>query len=747
MMRVGTLVHAAASLFSATLLATGCVGTVGEVGTEPPFRAVAKPEAVASGLTTSARSAALRELAVAGVPEALRPQENDFYIAVNKRSLEQRWFLTAFVKQFYPGGPLSSAAGGGAGGVSLGTRVVSFRAQNGKLFVFDVAAGRKRSAAYDPEVLVESYPIVTGYRPFESQRDAANYILFDPTAGLNRFGVVGDLFARGRMPDHFQVEVSYAQRFRGTADGATFDQVFTGYRDTPDMAAAQSGERNMFRVGGTLGIALRRYAESDGFRVINGPPGPNPYLVTGPFAIPDTGKATGHVLHWNLTPGQPPIEWVISPSIATVAADPRWKGYDLVGAVTRGIEGWNDALGWKALSARVGKPDEQPEDDNNYITLDVAPTGGLAFAQPRWNPNTGEIRGGSVYVPSGFLVLSNKYFSDESVRGPRAAQESRKKAQAAGFSWTGMLPEATCYMSADDAFDPALALTAPAPASGDPGTDKRQKVERFLTRLILHEVGHALGLRHNFKGSLVPPSSSVMDYSIPRDAIQLYTPGRFDVAALKWLYGLSTEKPTDPFCTDDQVQSDPLCMPYDSSDDPLVKYHGPLLAQLLPLVLDGTREPHVLGLPIMSLLAFISNTEVRPAIRLQAFSLLVTPLHVDRPVDGDARQRLEAVETQVWNVLFTNPHATPPRDDIPLQTALGAELRACVLNAAGKTFELRRACVDLLHKMQTQPGMNALLSARSMLAATRGGITGDDGARTDDLITRIDRATAPYYEH
>ena len=34
-------------------------------------------------------------------------------------------------------------------------------------------------------------------------------------------------------------------------------------------------------------------------------------------------------------------------------------------------------------------------------------------------------------------------------------------------------------------------------------------------------------------------------------------PGSYDVAAVRYLYGLDSELPTDPFCTDDSLGADP----------------------------------------------------------------------------------------------------------------------------------------------------------------------------------------------
>src|SRR5262245_4152773 len=59
--------------------------------------------------------------------------QDDFLLAIRRDLLGQRWFLSAYVKQFH----LANAAFGAA--MTLGTRVVSFREQNGKLFIFDAS--------------------------------------------------------------------------------------------------------------------------------------------------------------------------------------------------------------------------------------------------------------------------------------------------------------------------------------------------------------------------------------------------------------------------------------------------------------------------------------------------------------------------------------------------------------------------------------------------------------------------------
>src|SRR5262249_52165153 len=85
----------------------------------------ARPTEVAA-LRTS-RTAASSSSSISG---------KSFYLAIKKSELGQRFFLTAYMKQFHPGG-----VGGNIGfsAFSFGTRVVSFQVQNGKLYMFDAA--------------------------------------------------------------------------------------------------------------------------------------------------------------------------------------------------------------------------------------------------------------------------------------------------------------------------------------------------------------------------------------------------------------------------------------------------------------------------------------------------------------------------------------------------------------------------------------------------------------------------------
>jgi len=92
-----------------------------------------------------------------------------------------------------------------------------------------------------------------------------------------------------------------------------------------------------------------------------------------------------------------------------------------------------------------------------------------------------------------------------------------------------------------------------------------EDLENFIIADFLsHELGHNLGLRHNFHGSADhenhedSPSSSVMDY-----ILGMGMPGLYDRQAIRYAYGDGNWSGDFMFCTDENVDVDPGCVPYD----------------------------------------------------------------------------------------------------------------------------------------------------------------------------------------
>ncbi|HEX9577919.1 MAG TPA: zinc-dependent metalloprotease, partial [Myxococcales bacterium] len=632
---------------------------------------------------------------------------------------------------------------------SLGTRVVTFKVQNGKLFIFDAADGHKDSDTFDPSLIVDAYPVVTGVLAGGS---AQNFVVFDPAAGMNRFNALSDAFSGAAVK--FQIELSWLQRFRKIADGVTFEQVFTGYADAADPNAWMLGENNAFRASGTLGIALRKYSEGAGYKTSQVPDQGEYYFRSDLKLVPNSGQAAQSAVKWNIQPGMKPIKWLISDHVLSTMKDPQYAQYDVMGALKNAIVGWNEVFGFRVLEAAVATPNDSfGDDDTNYVLWDEDPSYGAAFANWRNNPNTGEIRGASVYMSIMWLQIADQSFSSSMrVRGDGtpellAAPSAAKKIPT--LAWEGIHEQPLCVLRAESYLKDPEMLAAAASTS----MTKKQKVEAFLTHVLMHEIGHTLGLRHNFKGSLMPPSSSVMDYLTDDDSINRTTPGAYDVDAVKYLYGLSSALPSQPFCTDQDVGLDPDCNMFDTGAVPLDVTYAPRYQGYLAAFLNGQ-----VGSPpnnsLNGMLQYVKDGS--PDQAASAWATVISPIKVPVAAALLAQPgyaaRVDAAARRVLSRLLLDPPQARGYffDDLtPLSAAYGdifREVQNNLLNGDGaRSFTTRRATVDILRKMQSLAAYDALLAARAQIAATRSGLTGDAAALTDDLLARIDAATHPYF--
>ncbi|MCG8419000.1 MAG: zinc-dependent metalloprotease [Proteobacteria bacterium] len=694
--------------------------------------------AVARSVDSETFKARQSALGVGKVAQALAGDKpRDFYLAIHKRELGKHWFLTAFLNNYI-------AASDVFGGYTLGTRVVSFELQNDRLYVFDVDRRKQVSDIFNPDVVIEAYPAVNSRR-FRGLRGAGNYVLIDPASGLNRFSIVGDAFSGGE--EQVFVEISFLRNFRSIADGITYEQIFSGYSN--QSQGNSTLEPNPFRISGSLSMSVRRYAEGEGFVETPLPPSEH-YFRSYARAVPNTGTFEQTALHWNVHPGMEAREWVISREVATYEQRPDIAGVDLVGAVKRGIESWNDAFGFEVFTARLAEPDEiLTREDKNFFIFDPDATRGFAFAQWRSNPNSGEIRNASVYFSAAFVNPDR--FSDDPEVGNAVVTPPVERSKPVRLTWGSYRDFPHCILHASDYRDVVGADVQPL-------LTKEEKLALYIQHIVAHEVGHTVGLRHNFKGSLKPPTSSVMEYTSSVDAIYQPSPGSYDIAAVRYSHGLDTALPSDPFCTDGDTLNDPACLRFDRGADPL--YDGAIADYqlIIPFLFAVGYDGYEFYLDYYSarLRAYIiagSSDE-----SLIAYQELMAP--VGAPIDRailDAEPSYGVTADKIARRLFSLLLAGPsPYDAITgsitnpdIVAQLTAELEANITNVDGvRSYETRRLGVDLLKAAQTVDAYRALLSCRDRIAADldSGTLSGDDELLTTDLLTRVNEALSPYFD-
>jgi hypothetical protein len=225
--------------------------------------------------------------------------------------------------------------------------------------------------------------------------------------------------------------------------------------------------------------------------------------------------------------------------------------------------------------------------------------------------------------------------------------------------------------------------------------------------------------------------------------------------AIFFLYGKSTKAPALPLCADGDVVIDPQCATFDATATPLTSHHGVRYTVATGRYLTGDNDPSTSFVIDDALAAFALFMRFgSAAMAQQAWQQAWAP--VKTPPEMASATRLNALVRRVLLAMFPTirtavlPGGPAPRPltfDTALGTPVAAALQFVVLDPdRARTIELRRLAVDALHAMQQVEGLKALRDAHDKLLAARAMATGDERALLDDLIARIDRALAPYFD-
>jgi hypothetical protein len=221
----------------------------------------------------------------------------------------------------------------------------------------------------------------------------------------------------------------------------------------------------------------------------------------------------------------------------------------------------------------------------NVINWDSRLVAGAAYETQASDPFSGNESHSLIYMPAAWLKIGTDYWTNGQYSDPKQKQESvsPRSLLGHGFAQSGRL---ACARDVTD----AAALINSGRVTGDLVTTFGTEL---LKQTLFHEVGHSLGLAHNFKGSLAYDpnnpktmfSTSIMDYNdyeIERGAFYhvLGSAGpklEYDRQAISAMYNHSQDVAASdsvvPTCNDNEADTedsgvDPLCIRYDIQHDP-----------------------------------------------------------------------------------------------------------------------------------------------------------------------------------
>lgn len=243
--------------------------------------------------------------------------------------------------------------------------------------------------------------------------------------------------------------------------------------------------------------------------------------------------------------------------------------------VKEGIEAWNkgfEAAGIRnAIVARDAPTDSTwSAEDTRYSTVRWTASYAMSYAigPSQTDPRTGEILNSDVLISSSFV----RGWANEYARfiGPEASLDAFDDADAFRRATSEAMAERMCLAEMGKSHELGFqhaALAALGVVDGTaPMTD--DYLGDAIRDLIMHEIGHAIGLRHNFRSSAAIPyehlndreftrknglTASVMDYgptniSPERSAQGYYTNpeiGVYDVWAIQYGYAPVYKQPTE----------------------------------------------------------------------------------------------------------------------------------------------------------------------------------------------------------
>ena len=409
----------------------------------------------------------------------LKGPQDQFFIAIKKSSLGQEFLLQS---QFIEQRNVPTFTG-------LTSRLVKFFVRGPYLYMETSLKGHRASTSLPQKLLLARFKI---------KEEEGDFLFFDFSEGMERLFVSGDWTGQ-----------DYAGSFYQGLNNMQSLATHFSFIDKAELK--KNGQLEITQVAQFF--EGQAYTNTAVIKYYFGPYRPNEQFVPtsttldifknmGFFEITpllDPVRAGETIVYASKFDHKKPIVFHLSSNTPDLFRQ----------AVKEGILYWNKAFGEERIQVKMAPTGvSAPSLEYNIVQWVDYDNAGYAYADAQMDPLTGEILHAQVWLSSTF-AFSSRYQAQKRLRQWQKELNKSKKQQKRPkvLGLKGLVKKPMCHLSLKAQGDQkslkkwVLGLQASLEAKASDAA--LLKVSQNIVReLVAHEIGHTLGLRHNFAGSL-----------------------------------------------------------------------------------------------------------------------------------------------------------------------------------------------------------------------------------------------------